>query len=334
MAGQNKMAIQTSSVFSCALIADGLAGVSEFFDTQLDCPDGRLKSFIDYLKNRQGKMLRASFVLLCGRLFGQAASLHIKVAAIAEMIHAATLLHDDVIDGATERRFSATANNLWGSNFAVLLGDYLLSRAFVAVASLQRDDINRLLVDTATKICRGEMLQNACRGDCSVSVEEYLDIIEKKTAVFFADCCRLGAMVSEADEQSADRLYEFGLNFGLSFQIIDDLTDILGAESRTGKTGGRDFSSKTLTMPVIHALKTLDSAQKDELLKALGSEFPDISRIISILRTAKSLDFTKSRAEQYRQKALLALEPFGCRPAAAELKELVYSVTKTSLQSI
>ena len=331
MAGQNKMAIQTPSVFSCALIADELAGVSDFFDIQLDCPDGRLKPFMDYLKNRQGKMLRASFVLLCGRLFGPATSLHIKVAAIAEMIHAATLLHDDVIDGAAERRFSATANNLWGANFAVLLGDFLLSRAFVAVASLQRNDINRLLVDTATKICRGEMLQNACRGDCNISVEEYLDIIEKKTAVFFADCCRLGAMVSQADVQSCDRLYEFGLNFGLSFQIIDDLIDILGAESRTGKTGGRDFGSKTLTMPVIHALKTLNSTQKNELLEAFSSEYPDISRITSILRAAKSLDFTKSRAEQYRQKALLALESFGCQPAAAELKELVYSATKTSL---
>ena len=331
MAGQNKMAIQTPSVFSCALIADELAGVSEFFDAQLDCPDGRLKPFIDYLKNRQGKMLRASFVLLCGRLFGPATSLHIKVAAIAEMMHAATLLHDDVIDSGTKRRYHATANNLWGANFAVLLGDFLLSRAFVAVASLQRNDINRLLVDTATKICRGEMLQNVCRGDCSISVEEYLDIVEKKTAVFFADCCRLGAMISQADVQSCDRLYEFGLNFGLSFQIIDDLIDIFGAESRTGKTGGRDFGSKTLTMPVIHALKILNSLQKDKLLEVLDSKQPDISRITSILRATKSLDFTKLQAEQYRQKALLALEPFGCRPGAAELKELVYSVTKTSL---
>jgi octaprenyl-diphosphate synthase len=330
-AGQNKMVIETSSVFNCALIADELAGVSKFFNTQLNCPDVRLKPFIDYLKNRQGKMLRASFVLLCGRLFGSATPLHIKVAAITEMIHAATLLHDDVIDGGTKRRYHATANNLWGTNLAVLLGDFLLSRAFVAAASLQRDNINQLLIDTATKICRGEMLQNACRGDCSVSVDEYLDIIGKKTAVFFADCCRLGAIISKADAQSCDRLYEFGLNFGLSYQIIDDLTDILGAESRTGKTGGRDFDSKTLTMPVIHALKTLSSVQKNELLESLNSESPDIKRITSILHAAKSLDFTKSQAEQYRQKAFLILEPFGCRPAAAELKELVCSATKLPL---
>jgi octaprenyl-diphosphate synthase len=303
--------------------------VSDFFRTQLDCPDSRLKPFIDYLKDQQGKMLRASFVLLAGRLFGRTTSLHIKIAGIVEMIHTATLLHDDVIDSATERRCHATANSLWGANFAVLLGDYLLSRVFVAVASLQRDDINRLLAETSVKVCRGEMLQNACRGDFGIGIEEYLDIIEKKTAVFFADCCRLGAVASDADEQSANRLYEFGLNFGLSFQIIDDLVDILGAEGRTGKTGGRDLLTRTFTLPVIHAFKVLDSPARNELLEVFDSKQADINRIVSILHTSKSIDFAKSCAQQYRQKALLALEHFGPHPAAAELKNLIFSVTKT-----
>lgn len=322
MAGQNKMAIHAPSVFGCALIADELAGASDFFDTQLDCANERLKPFIDYLKGRQGKMLRASFVLLAGRLFGPTTSLHIKIAGIVEMIHAATLLHDDVIDSAAQRRFSATVNNLWGANFAVLLGDYLLSRVFVAVASLHRDDINRLLAETSVKICRGEMLQNVCRGDFNISIEEYLGVIEKKTAVFFADCCQLGAMASEADEQSANRLYQFGLNFGLSFQIIDDLLDILGEENRTGKTAGRDFLTGTLTLPLIHAVSILDSEARNELLDAFDSNPVDINHIISMLNASKSIDFAKSCAQQYRQKALLALEHFGHHPAAQELKNL------------
>lgn len=357
MTGRSKMAIQTHSVFSCALIVDELAGVSDFFNAQLDCPDDRLKPFIDYLKGQQGKMLRASFVLLAGRLFGETTSLHIKIAAIVEMIHIATLLHDDVIDNAAERRCRATPNNLWGANFAVLLGDYLLSRAFVAVASLQRDDINRLLAETSVKVCRGEMLQNTCRGDFSVSIKEYLDIIEKKTAVFFADCCRLGAMASEADEQSISRLYEFGLNFGLCFQIIDDLVDILDAarpepvegKSLTGKTAGRDFLTRTLTLPVIHAASVLDSKARNELLDAFGSGQADINpvrdkesgipdgcqrqpvsnginRIVSILHTSKSIEFAKSCAQQYRQKALVALDCFGAHPAAAELKNICKSL--------
>ncbi len=331
MAAQNKMAGQNLSSICPPLIANELIEVGSFFNSQLDCPDDRLAPFIDYLKQRQGKMLRASFVLLAGRLFAPVAAIHIKIAGIVEMIHAATLLHDDVIDNAAHRRHQATANNLWGSNFAVLLGDYLLSRAFVAVASLERDDINRLLTETALKICRGEMLQNACRGDINISVEEYLDIIERKTAVFFADCCRLGAMASGANEQSIGRLYEFGLNFGMSFQIIDDLVDILSAEGQTGKTAGRDRLTGTLTLPVIHAFGVLDSKAKSELLGAFDNERADAGRVISILHTAGSIDFAKSSAQQYRRNALAALDSIGVHPAAAVLRELTLSMAQIPL---
>ena len=331
MAEQNKMAIQDSSSVCPPLIADELAEVSDFFNSQIDCPDERLGPFIDYLKERRGKMLRASFVLLAGKLFGRTSDLHIKIAGIAEMIHAATLLHDDVIDNAAHRRHLATANNLWGSNFAVLMGDYLLSRAFVTVASLQRNDINRLLTETAVKVCRGEMLQNTCRGDFSIGIDDYLDIIEKKTAVFFADCCRLGAMASDADAQSAGTLYEFGLNFGMSFQIIDDLIDILSAESQTGKTAGRDRLTGTPTLPVIHAFSVLDSKAKSELLDAFDNKQADIKHIISILNTSKSIDFARSRAQQYRQKALAVIDSFDTLPAAAALRELTLSAAQIPL---
>jgi geranylgeranyl pyrophosphate synthase len=326
MAAQSKMAVRNLLSVCPPLIADELVQVNDYFNSQLDCSDDRLAPFMDYLKQRQGKMLRASFVLLAGKFFGPTDELHIKIAGTVEMVHAATLLHDDVIDNAAHRRHQATANNLWGSNFAVLMGDFLLSRAFVAVASLQRDDINRLLAETAVKVCRGEMLQNACRGDFSISIEEYLDIIEKKTAVFFADCCRLGAMVSGADEKSCGRLYEFGLNFGMSFQITDDLTDILDTESRTGKTAGRDLLAGTLTLPIIHAFGVLDSKAKSELLGAFDNEQIDSNRIISILNTSKSIDFAKSCAQQYCQKALTALDYFGAHPAAAELKNICKSL--------
>ena len=333
MAGQSKMPLRASKI-ACELISDELVRVSNFFDSQLDCPDGRLKPFVDYLKDRQGKMLRASFVLLAGRLFAPVASLHIEIAGIVEMIHVATLLHDDVIDSAERRRGRATANELWGANFAVLMGDYLLSRVFVAVASLHRDDINRLLAEMSGKICRGEMLQNACRGDFAVSIEEYLDIIEKKTAFFFADCCRLGAMASNADEQSINRLYQFGLNFGLAFQIIDDLVDILGAESRTGKTAARDLSTGTLTLPVIHAFGVLDSSARNELLDAFDAGQADINRIVSILNASKSIDFTKYQALQYQQKAIAALDHFGSHPAALALKELTLSATNCTTATV
>jgi octaprenyl-diphosphate synthase len=247
------------------------------------------------------------------------------------MIHAATLLHDDVIDDGCRRRYHATANNLWGANFAVLLGDYLLSRAFVAAASAQRDDINRILSETASIICRGEMLQNAWRGDFSLTDKQYIDIIEKKTAVFFANCALLGGIISGMDKNTCSRLYDFGLNLGLAFQIIDDLVDIVGTETQTGKTIGRDFGSKTLTLPAIFALTKLAEAKKIELLELFSTEKPDMSRIVSILDSVKGIDYAKSQAIQFRQKALASLDGFGSCPAASALKELTLSATQIPL---
>jgi octaprenyl-diphosphate synthase len=290
------MTVRNLSSVSPVLIADELAAVQKVLSEHLDCPDERLTPFIDYLKNRQGRMLRASVLLLSGKLFGDITGLHIRIAAVVEMIHAATLLHDDVIDNGHSRRYRATANNLWGANLAVLLGDYLLSRAFLTMESLQRNDINRILTETAATICRGEMLQSSCRGDFDVSIEEYLDIIEKKTAIFFANCAQLGAIISGADKNICEVLYNFGLNLGLAFQITDDLIDIVGTESKTGKTGGRDVENKILTLPAI-----------------------------------KSIDFTKSQIVHYRQKAVSSLAGFGPNPAAVALKELADSITQLPL---
>jgi geranylgeranyl pyrophosphate synthase len=140
------------------------------------------------------------------------------------------------------------------------------------------------------------MLQSACRGDFNVGIEEYLDIIEKKTAVFFANCAQLGAIISGADKDACGALYDFGLNLGLAFQITDDLIDIVGTENETGKTTGRDVENKILTLPAI-----------------------------------KSIDYTKSQIVHYRQKAVSSLAGFGSNPAAIGLKELADSVTQLPL---
>ena len=290
------MTTQNSSSLSSALIADQLAQTNDFLLNRLCCADDRLRPFTDYLGNRQGKMLRASVLLLSGQLFGKTNQTHIKVAAVIEMIHAATLLHDDVIDDGQSRRHRATANSLWGANMAVLLGDYMLSKAFVAAFELQRNDINEILAETAAAICRGEMLQNTYKGDSNITVEDYLGIIEKKTAVFFAACARLGGIIAGAEKTDCDALYDFGLNLGLSFQMTDDLIDIVGTENETGKTGGRDVENEILTLPAI-----------------------------------KGIDFTKSQISYFRQKAVSSLDRFGQIPAAIALKELADSITQFPL---
>jgi len=290
------MTSQNSTSVHSALIAEQLAQTRDFLSEQLLCSDAQLAEFIDYIKNRQGKMLRASVLLLSGKLLGEVKPLHIKIAAVVEIIHAATLLHDDVIDNSSARRFQATANSIWGANLAVLLGDYLLSRAFSVTALQQRNDINKILSETAEIICRGEMLQNVSRGDFNIGIDAYLNIIEKKTAVFFANCALLGAIISDADDNSRQSLYDFGLNLGMAFQITDDLTDVIGTETNTGKTAGRDFENKIPTMPIL-----------------------------------KSIDFTKSKIADYRQKAEASLDRFGQNPAVDALKGLAEAVTQLPL---
>jgi octaprenyl-diphosphate synthase len=240
-------------------------------------------------------MLRSAILLLCGKLTGEINKLHIGVAGVLEMIHAATLLHDDVIDNSTTRRFQPTANSIWGANQAVLLGDYLLSKAFLALVEFGRNDINAIITETAATICQGEIIQNTCRDDFKISVDEYLDIISRKTAVFFASAAQLGAIISNADEKMCKNLHDFGHNLGMAFQITDDLIDVLGAENNTGKTTGRDLENKVPTMPSL-----------------------------------KGIDYTKSQIDQFRQNALDKLKDFGNHPAANALKELTLFATQTA----
>lgn len=274
-----------------ALIADQLAQTRDFLSEQLQCSDPKLAQYIDYIRNRQGKMLRSSVLLLSARIFGDINPLHISIGAVIEMIHAATLLHDDVIDNSLFRRHQPTANSLWGPNLAVLLGDFLLSRAFSITTSLQRNDINKILAETAETVCIGEMLESSCRGDFKITVDDYLNIIEKKTAVFFANSALLGGIISNADEKSCNALFDFGLNLGMAFQMADDLSDVFGSEANTGKTAGRDFENKIPTLPIL-----------------------------------KSIDFTKSKIDEYRHKALSSLKTFHDTPASTALKNFTTSI--------
>jgi geranylgeranyl pyrophosphate synthase len=279
-----------------ALITNQLQEVKDFIAAQLQCQDARLEQFLDYIKNRQGKMLRASTLLLCGKTLGELNHLHIGIAGVIEMIHAATLLHDDVIDSGSTRRFLPTANNIWGANQAVLLGDYLLSKAFLALSDFGRNDINKIITDTASKICQGEMIQNTCRGNFKIEIEDYLKIISGKTAVFFAAAAQLAGIISNADEKVCKNLYDFGHNLGMAFQITDDLIDVLGAENNTGKTAGRDLENKVPTMPIL-----------------------------------KSIDFTKAQIDNYRQNALTIIDSLNTGAAAKALKELTICATQTAI---
>jgi octaprenyl-diphosphate synthase len=287
------------------IIKDQLAQVRRKIDEQLteDCDKTGTDDLLGTLRNHGGKMLRPGLVLLAGGSCGDIIDRHIHVAAMVEMIHAATLLHDDVIDEGKQRRGEPTVNHVWGNESAVLLGDVLLSKVFGMCVDLE-PPIIKIIANAAARTCQGELRQVSQRQNWQLSESEYLEIITEKSATLLSCCCHIGALLAGADEKDTRSMAEFGLNLGIAFQITDDLLDIVGDEARTGKTLGTDFDKNKLTLALIHLLDTADEKQKtaamdllsaetvrkEEVAKLLGSALADIRESDSkaaLIKTAK-----------------------------------------------
>jgi octaprenyl-diphosphate synthase len=270
-------------------------------------PAGDLAPLLDHLHARSGKLIRPALVLLAGACFGPPTPEHIRVSAMVEMIHHATLLHDDVIDDGHMRRGVPTVNHLWGNESAVLLGDFMLSQVFRMAADLDASAA-KIVAQTAIRVCEGELRQVGQRGNWRLDETQYLDIITEKSASFFSGCCRLGALLARADEQSVESLSRFGLFAGIAFQIADDLLDITGDETRMGKTGHSDVAKDKLTLAVIHLLRTVEEPRKTRVQTLLESQSVSRCELADMLRDAGSLEYARERAQEYVAKATEALD--------------------------
>jgi octaprenyl-diphosphate synthase len=255
-----------------------------------------------------GKMVRPALVLLSGKACDRITDEHLHIAAVLEIIHNATLLHDDVIDEGQKRRGAPTVNSLFGNESAVLLGDFLLSRVIRMCAGLE-PNIAKIIAATAVRTCEGELRQTVQKHNWQLSESEYIEIITEKTAALFSSCCLVGGLLAESDEVKSRALAEFGLNFGIAFQITDDLLDITGNETETGKTVGRDVLKNKLTLPVIHLLQALDNKERAKVVKNLsaGADESYFAEMNSLLRTFGSLDYARKRAKEFVAKAVDSL---------------------------
>ena len=261
------------------LLQRSLTRVERVFDRQLLSDLPPVNRLCEHVERYRGKMLRPMLVVLCGiaahpklsrgaspisasteALFDDAlvTDSHVAVAAVCEMIHMATLVHDDVLDEADTRRRGATVNRLHGNEAAVILGDYLFSAAYHLCSTVPGDagrEASLLIGHTGMTLCAGELLQLDRRGDYSLSEQVYFDIVERKTASLIATACRLGASLSEGQGGPlAARLHAVGLKLGVAFQIQDDLLDLTGEQEVVGKSVGRDVVLGKLTLPIIHHL--------------------------------------------------------------------------------
>jgi octaprenyl-diphosphate synthase len=283
---------------------------------------------LEYINNRSGKMIRPGLVLLAGLCCGKITDEHIRVAAIIEMMHNATLFHDDVIDEGRIRRGLPTINSLWGNETAVLLGDLLLSRVFIMTADLEAPSA-KVIAAAAVRLCEGELRQAVQKKEWQLTESEYLEAITDKSAVLFSIACYLGGLLAQASQSHVRSLATFGLNAGIAFQITDDLLDIVGDENKTGKTLGSDIGTHKLTLAVIHLLRTVNESQKcaiiDSYLEDNGVQH-DKDALKRMLNRYDSLEYARTQIEKFTacaKRALDGLEQNEARNALIETAEFM-----------
>src|SRR5688572_17888799 len=290
-------------------IAPQLAAVDRRFREELTSDIACVNLLVKHVSRFRGKMLRPMLVLLSGRACGDELSdAHVTIATVVEMVHMATLVHDDVLDEAELRRKGATINHLRGNEAAVLLGDYLISHSYHLCSSLDSQLASRVIARTTNQVCEGELLQIDNRNNLDLDEETYLEIITRKTAVLCATCCFLGATFAGATEAQVAALETYGRALGIAFQIQDDILDIVGDADTVGKTLGIDIEKQKMTLPVIHFLRTAPAEHRKLLRSLIGSREADkIERIRNLILPSNSIQYARERARQLVDKARSAL---------------------------
>ena len=253
-----------------ATIGDDLAAAQRIFDDELAGGLPFVNELCERVRSYRGKMLRPALLLLTGKAVGDLSPSHHTLAAVVEMVHMATLVHDDVLDAADERRRQPTICATEGNVAAVLLGDYLISHAFHLCSSLDSQYASRRIGATTNVVCEGELLQNRHVGDATTDEAVYFDIIGRKTGALTAVACELGAYVAGADDATVAAMRAYGQSAGIAFQIVDDVLDVVGQRTEVGKTLGLDLACGKLTLPTLHCLAHADDATAAALRDVLS----------------------------------------------------------------
>ena len=248
--------------------------------------DPALEGYVVYAVGSRGKRLRPLLALLAGGAAGKISPNHVDLAVIVELIHIATLVHDDVMDEAERRRAQPTANARWGNSLSVLLGDCLFAHALTLSTNFENADIGRTIARTATTVCSGEMIQTQRRFDLNLTVHDYLRIVEMKTGSLFSAAAELAALISEAEPNVIERFKNFGVQIGTAYQIYDDCVDLAGSESATGKTLGTDLRKGKFTLPVLIFLRSASEFERERCCQLVLDERVD--EMIELLKNGAS----------------------------------------------
>ena len=245
--------------------------------------DPAVEGYVAYVCNTNGKRIRPALAILAGGACGSDLEPHRQLGVVLELIHIASLVHDDIIDEASIRRDLATANAKWGSHLTVLLGDCLFAHALTLATSFDDNTISRRIAKAANDVCQGEIIQTQRRFDLRLSIPDYFRIIEMKTAALFACATEIGGALADATPQVQESLHQFGRNLGTAYQIYDDCVDLVGDEADIGKTLGTDLAKGKLTLPVLNLIAEATETQRSKLNGMLVQNEPiDISVLAGI----------------------------------------------------
>ncbi|MFQ5353542.1 MAG: polyprenyl synthetase family protein [Thermodesulfobacteriota bacterium] len=305
------------------LIKDDVRLVEESFMKNLNSDVWLVGKVGEYILASGGKRFRPLIMILASRLFDYKGDRHIDLAAVIEYIHTATLLHDDVVDNANLRRGSATANVVWGEGASVLVGDYLLSRAFSLAVCNGNERILKILSRTTTHMAEGEIKQLLKHGDIETTEEEYLEVVTNKTAVLFAASSQVAAMISGATLAQESALSGYGMGLGIAYQLMDDCLDYISTDEDLGKSIGNDIKEGKVTMPFIHAYGKADEDERVFLKEAMESDDGGaevVKDVVAVINRYGGIEYTRQRAMEYILEAKKNLDIF--KPDVARMSLL------------
>jgi octaprenyl-diphosphate synthase len=288
-----------------------------------------LNIILNYVLRRKGKQMRPLLVFLTARLNGEIVESTYIAATCIELLHTASLVHDDVVDDAHERRGSLSINALWNSKIAVLLGDYLLSTGMHICVEKSRYDMLEIISEAVKSMAEGELLQLQKARKLNIKEEDYYKIIISKTAALLSACTACGARSVTEDPETIQLMKDFGENIGISFQIRDDILDYEGT-GLTGKTVGNDIKEKKITLPLIHALEQSANSKKRHIINIVKSRKKtraEIGEVISFVMDYGGLEYAELKMNQYRDKALAILDSYPESEVKESLREFVHYTT-------
>ncbi len=308
-----------------ALVKPEMKEFNMFFKEAVKTKVPLLDIVMNYIIRRKGKQMRPMFVFLTAILFGEVNKSTYTAATLIELMHTATLIHDDVVDNSDKRRGFFSINALWKSKIAVLTGDFLLSKGLLLAINNKEYQLLEIVSEAVKEIAEGELLQIEKSRKLDITEETYFEIIYKKTATLIASCTAAGAKSANANDEDIQKLKEFGKYAGIAFQIKDDLFDYQKT-NLTGKPTGNDIKEKKMTLPLIYALNNSNNSEKKKILKIIrkyNSNNDKVKEIIDFVKNKGGMDYSEKKMNEYKDKAIQVLDKYPDSTAKTALIDLV-----------